>query len=468
MPFNTFTFLVFFGIVFLVFNATKNWRLQKWLLLFFSQIFYAAWNPPFLILLWIVTFCNWNFAKLIHGTPVEPWRKFYLALSLITSLGLLVYFKYADFLLGIYLNFARSVGVEYQPKSYNVMLPLGISFYTFHTLSYVIDIYRRNAASTASFTDFSLYVSFFPQLIAGPIVRAHYFLPQLVSKKTAAVDQIGWGFILFIFGLFQKTVLADGILAPVVDKLYNDPSAASAWDAWLGILAFSSQIFFDFSGYSTCAVGLALCFGLRLPENFHAPYGALGFSDFWRRWHISLSSWLRDYLYISLGGNRGSKLSIARALMLTMLIGGLWHGASWMFVLWGFMHGLFLLTERYLRPYMHFLRKYFSNAGLSVATFLMVTLTWIPFRSPDVDTARAVWSAMFRTGFPSLPPDTFLVALLVCVGVPFWHILTRNSEPMGWFRCLPTPLQGIAVGLGMLGIFLMSGGESRGFIYFQF
>lgn len=468
MPFNTLTFLLFFAVVFAIYNAAENWTLKKWLLLAFSQIFYAAWNPPFIILLWIVTFLNWHLAHLIYKASTDAWRKVYLALSLIVSLGLLCYFKYADFLLSNFVLMAARIGVDFHPAPFNVILPLGISFYTFHTLSYVIDIYRRNAPNTASFTDFSLYVSFFPQLIAGPIVRASFFLPQLQSKKIATTDQVWWGLTLFIFGLFQKSVLADAILTPVVDQLYEHPTTVSAWDAWLGILAFSGQIFFDFSGYSTCAIGLALCFGLRLPTNFHSPYGAIGFSDFWRRWHISLSSWLRDYLYVSLGGNRGSAFSVARALMLTMLIGGLWHGASWMFILWGFMHGLFLLGERHARPYSHVLQKHFSSAGLSVATFVVITLTWIPFRSPDVGTAQAVWTAMFRAGFPSLSPDAFLTALLVSVGVPLWHVATRHSEPMSWFKCLPPTLQGLAVGAGMLGIFLVSGGEPRGFIYFQF
>lgn len=468
MPFNTLTFLVFFAVVFSVYNATKNWALKKWLLLGFSQIFYAAWNPPFIVLLWIVTFLNWCLARLIYKESNDARRKFYLTLSLSASLGLLGYLKYADFLLKNFVLLAAHWGVDYHPAPFNVILPLGISFYTFHALSYVIDLYRRHATETASFTDFALYVSFFPQLVAGPIVRASYFLPQLRSKKTATKDQLGWGLTLFIFGLFQKSVLADAILAPVVDQLYDHPSAASAWDAWLGILAFSGQIFFDFSGYSTCAIGLALCFGFRFPSNFHAPYGAIGFSDFWRRWHISLSSWLRDYLYVSFGGNRGSTFSVARALMLTMLIGGLWHGASWMFILWGFLHGLLLLAERYLRPYRHILQRNFSNAGLSIATFLVLTLTWIPFRSPDIGTAQAVWSAMFRAGFPSLLPGALLITLFVCVGLPLWQAASRNSEPMSWFKCLSPTLQGLVLGAGMLGIFLVSGGEPRGFIYFQF
>lgn len=468
MPFNTLTFLFFFVTVFVAYSATKNWVFKKWLLLVFSQIFYAAWNPPFIILLWVVTTLNWYLANLIHNESNEARRKLYLMLSLGASLSLLGYFKYADFLLSNFVILAAQWGVEYQATSFNVILPLGISFYTFHALSYVIDLYRRHATDTASFTDFALYVSFFPQLIAGPIVRASYFLPQLRGEKVATRDQLGWGLILFIFGLFQKSVLADAILAPVVDQLYDHPNAASAWDAWLGILAFSGQIFFDFSGYSTCAIGLALCFGFRFPSNFHAPYGAVGFSDFWRRWHISLSSWLRDYLYVSLGGNRGSAFSVARAIMLTMLIGGLWHGASWMFILWGFLHGLFLLVERYLRPYRHILKRYFSSAGVSFTTFLVVTLTWIPFRSPDVGTAKAVWAALFRAGLPNMLPGALLVTLFVGVGLPLFHAATRNMEPMNWFKCLSPALQGLAVGVGMIGIFLVSGGESRGFIYFQF
>lgn len=468
MPFNTITFLLFFTVVISVYSVVKSWAAKKWLLLAFSQIFYAAWNPPFIMLLWITTLVNWWLASLIDKESSATKRRAYLVLSLAASLGLLGYFKYGAFVLANFTAFLAFLGVNYQPAPFNVILPIGISFYTFHALSYTIDTYRRSTSATASLSDFALYMSFFPQLVAGPIVRASHFLPQLHTNKTATRDQLGLGLVLLTVGLFQKNVLADAILARVADQLYGQPQTASAWDAWAGVLAFSGQIFFDFSGYSTCAIGLALCFGLQFPQNFRAPYGAIGFSDFWRRWHISLSSWLRDYLYIPLGGNRGSVLSVAWALMLTMIIGGMWHGASWMFLLWGCLHGVYLLVERLLRPHVELIRAYFSKFGLSMATFLVITLTWIPFRSTDANNANAVVVALFRTGFPNLQLGTIFLVFFVCIGLMLWHTANRDNDQMHWFTSRSQSFQTVTLGLCLICIFLVSGGEPRGFIYFQF
>ena len=398
----------------------------------------------------------------------EASRKAYLLLSLIASLGLLSYFKYGGFLLDNFVAMLALLGIDFKPMPSNLILPIGISFYTFHALSYTIDTYRRQTVAAASLSDFALYMSFFPQLVAGPIVRATHFLPQLLANRSSTSDQLGWGLILVIFGLFQKTVLADAIFAPVADQLYLQPAIASGWDAWAGILAFSGQIFCDFSGYSTCAIGLALCFGLLFPENFRAPYGAIGFSDFWRRWHISLSSWLRDYLYVPMGGGRGSALSKVRALMLTMLLGGLWHGASWMFLLWGGLHGGYLLLERLTQRLAPTLRRHFSDAGLAIGTFLVITLTWIPFRAHDPATALAVVSALFRTGFPSLLPVSLLASMACAVGIMILHITNRERNLRDWFLTISRPAQTMLLGLCLIGIFLVSGGEPRGFIYFQF
>jgi len=468
MPFNSLTFLLFFAVVLCAYRCSRKWQVKKGLLLLFSQVFYAAWNPPFLVLLWVTTFVNWWLARQMNRESSEARRKAYLLLSLIASLGLLSYFKYGGFLVENFVAILALWGIDFKPLPFNLILPIGISFYTFHALSYTIDTYRRQTVAAASLSDFALYMSFFPQLVAGPIVRATHFLPQLLTNRSPTSDQLGWGLILVIFGLFQKTVLADAIFAPVVDQLYLQPAIASGWDAWAGILAFSGQIFCDFSGYSTCAIGLALCFGLHFPENFRAPYGAIGFSDFWRRWHISLSSWLRDYLYIPLGGSRGSSLSNGRALMLTMLLGGLWHGASWMFLLWGGLHGGYLLLERLTQRLVPTLRRHFSDAALAMATFLVITLTWIPFRAHDQTTALAVVSALFRTGFPNLLPNSLFSSLACALGIVVLHITNRERNLRDWFLKIPRPAQTMLLGLCLIGIFLVSGGEPRGFIYFQF
>ncbi len=467
MPFNTLTFLFYFAIVLGAYQATRGWRTKKFLLLCFSQLFYAAWDPPLVVLLWITTVVNWWLARLISVERIDVRRKAYLLLSLTVSLGLLGYFKYGAFVLVNFVAMLSALGIHFQPAPFDVVLPIGISFFTFHALSYTIDVYRRQTTPT-SLWDFSLYMSFFPQLVAGPIVRATHFLPQLLEDRRATRDQMGRGLTLIIFGLFQKTVFADSVFAPVADQLYLDPGAVSAWDAWAGILAFSGQIFCDFSGYSTCAIGLALCFGFHFPENFRAPYGAVGFSDFWRRWHISLSSWLRDYVYIPLGGNRGSALQVSRNLLVTMLLGGIWHGASWMFLLWGALHGSYLLIERACLPYGRRFRRYFSNAGLALATFFIVTLTWIPFRAADANAASGVLKALFRTGFPELPPGTLLASLACSLGMVFLHIGEQNRSLGGGFFGMSRWTQAIVLGLCSIGIFLVSGGEPRGFIYFQF
>lgn len=468
MPFNTLSFLLFFAVVFVAYQLAHSWRAKKTLLLLFSQVFYAAWNPPFIALLWVTTVLNWLLARLMDKEETETRRKAYFLVSVTVTLSLLGYFKYASFMQAQFIAVLAGLGIEFKPPPFDIILPIGISFYTFHALSYAIDVYRRQTAVTASLLDFALYMSFFPQLVAGPIVRASHFLPQLTKPRAATSEQLGWGLILLVFGLFQKTVLADTIFAPVVDQLYSSPESATAWDAWAGVLAFSGQIFCDFAGYSTCAIGLALCFGFHFPENFRSPYGAIGFSDFWRRWHISLSSWLRDYLYIPLGGNRGSSFRVTRNLLLTMLLGGLWHGASLMFLCWGGLHGLYLLIERLSRPHVQAFRRWFSAAGLAAVTFIVVTLTWIPFRASDANNAVAVLAALFRPGMPQALPGPLLVSLACSLGILSLHIRGRQGTFQDWFLSVPRNLQTVLMGLCAIGIFLVSGGDSRAFIYFQF
>src|SRR5688572_18835656 len=261
---------------------------------------------------------------------------------------MLIFFKYGTFLLDNFVTIVNSMGIDYQPAKPNIILPAGISFYTFTTLCYTIDMYKRESKPVKTLLDFSLFVTFFPHLVAGPIVRPPQLVPQFATPKSANRQQMMQGLFLLTLGLFMKVVMADTFLAGPSDSVFNFGNQLSGLDAWMGVLAFSGQIFFDFAGYSTCAIGVAMCLGFTLPENFRFPYAAIGFSDFWRRWHITLSSWLRDYLYIPLGGNRKGKGRTYINLMLTMLLGGLWHGASWTFVVWGGLHGLYLCAERLL------------------------------------------------------------------------------------------------------------------------
>ena len=302
MLFNSLTFVVFFAIVVALHYAPLSWRFKKSNLLIASYLFYAAWNPPFVILLWISTIVDWNVAKWMFAEQRKNRRKLLLLLSMATNLGILGYFKYGGFLLENWQAFMGTFGIEYQVPEWSIILPVGISFYTFQTMAYTLDIYFRRAEPAKSFLDFALFVTFFPQLVAGPIVRPTHLIPQFAQPHVATAKQFGWGLSLAILGLFQKVVIADGLLASAAEEVFDAGGPVSTLDAWLGTLAFSGQIFSDFAGYSTTAIGVALCLGFSLPTNFRFPYAAIGFSDFWRRWHISLSSWLRDYLYIPLGG----------------------------------------------------------------------------------------------------------------------------------------------------------------------
>ena len=349
MVFNSLSFAVFLAVVLLLYQLPFRWRIHKLILLVASYVFYMAWNPPFVALLWISTLTDWFIARRLQQTDDDLRRRLLVGASLGVNLGLLAFFKYSGFALENFAALLGAVGVDYQPAAPDLVLPLGISFYTFQTLSYTLDVYRRESEPCGSFLDYALFVTFFPQLVAGPIVRSRTFLPQCTERRRASASQWTSGISLLSLGLFQKIVLADALLAPVAESVFDSNTIPDAASAWIGTLAFSGQIFCDFSGYSSCAIGVALCLGFVLPENFAAPYASIGFSDFWRRWHISLSSWLRDYLYISLGGNRRGASRTYVNLMLTMLIGGLWHGASWSFVVWGGLHGFYLVAERVAR-----------------------------------------------------------------------------------------------------------------------
>ncbi|MFZ6658546.1 MBOAT family O-acyltransferase [Undibacterium sp. TJN19] len=335
MLFNSFTFLLFFILVYGIFWMLPNWAYRKTLLLVASYLFYAAWNPPYVFLLILSTLVDWWLAMRIGKAASPARRKLLLFFSIACNLGMLSYFKYGSFLLDGFTDAANALGWPIKHLDHSILLPIGISFYTFASLSYTVDVYRGVIKSAYSFRDYALFVSFFPHLVAGPIVKANILMPQIEKPVLPDANQVAWGFALFLLGLFAKLVLADALFAPLVNGVYAHPEQYGVLETWCAIVSFSGQIYFDFCGYSLCAIGLAKSFGFYFPENFNYPYTATSFSDFWRRWHISLSSWLRDYLYVPLGGNKHGVFRTYLALFITMLIGGLWHGASWMFVLWG-------------------------------------------------------------------------------------------------------------------------------------
>ena len=471
MAFNSLIFLIFFAIVLGLHSLPLQWQAKKTNLLLASYIFYAAWNPPFIVLLWLSTLTDWFAARKIAVTSAGA-KRFFLILSIAVNLGLLGYFKYGGFLEANIAALLGTMGVSYVPSGANIILPLGISFYTFQSMSYSIDVYRDRIKPHHSFLDFALYVTFFPQLVAGPILRAGFFLQQLANENKQRVNQMGWGLAIITVGMFEKVVLADGALAPIVERVYGEASAAGGVDAWIGTMAFAGQIFFDFNGYSMIAVGLGKCFGFELPWNFLSPYGAVGFSDFWRRWHITLSTWLRDYLYISLSGNRAGAARTIVNLMLTMLIGGLWHGASWLFVLWGGVHGLFLVIERVARQLFEnstLVRTAGMQFVLGIMTWLAVCLAWVLFRAEDPASAAHLLTSMltFGSGEELLGGIEVLTVVAVIVSLLATHWFMRDRSFESVFKGLSWPVVGLILGAMLIAI-VLSPGEERDFIYFEF
>jgi alginate O-acetyltransferase complex protein AlgI len=471
MVFNSLSFLIFFAVVLLFHNLVPSWKVRKKGLLFFSYLFYAAWNPPFVILLWISTAVDWVAGKKIINAKTRFQKKVFLTLSLVANLGLLGFFKYGNFLLDNFIYLLGLINIDYHPARPDIILPVGISFYTFQSMSYSLDIYRGKMKQWRSFWDFALYVTFFPQLVAGPIVRAIDFLPQLIEPVKVSARRLGWGLSLLVIGLYEKVFLADAIFAPVVDSVYGNTAKAGFADAWLGTLAFSGQIFFDFAGYSTCAIGTALCLGFILPDNFKYPYGAIGFADFWRRWHISLSTWLRDYLYIPLGGNRKGPTKAYVNLMLTMLIGGLWHGASWRYVIWGGLHGAFLMADRLIRKRFkpvdlgtHKLFAFF----LATLTYFFLQFTWVVFRSQDFTSVFNLLQQMFQFN-PStvLTTEEIIVIGTISVVVFLYHYWMRDHSIEDLVLRMPAAARVFFLAVMLITLALIPG-DDRAFIYFQF
>ncbi len=471
MVFNSLTFALFFALVLAIHSLPLPWRTRKVNLLVASYLFYAAWNPPFVILLWISTVIDWYAAqKLVHAERASA-RRGWMLLSVLANLGMLSYFKYGNFLLENFSAVMAGVGIVYVPPSFDIVLPVGISFYTFATMSYTLDVYLRRAAPARSFLDYALFVTFFPHLVAGPIMRPTELVPQFAEPRRATPDMLRFGLALMTLGLFQKVVLADGFLSRAAEMVYDGKGAPGALDAWMGTLAFSGQIFCDFAGYSTTAIGAAMCLGFAMPDNFRFPYAAVGFSDFWRRWHITLSAWLRDYLYIPLGGNRHGEARTYLALMVTMLLGGLWHGASWTFVVWGGLHGTYLAMERLLRSrFASYRPGPIALLALGLLTYALVNVTWVFFRAHTFGKASEVLRGMFGANAhaePILPTAQLAMVTLIVVGMVFTHWRMRESTLESAVARTPALLLSGAWALMAFAI-VIAQGAGNAFIYFQF
>ena len=346
MLFNSIEFVVFFVVVYGLYLVLSH-RAQNVLLLLASYLFYGWWDWRFLSLIWLSTLVDYLAGLGMERAPTQKRRKLWLLLSLAFNLGLLGTFKYMGFFARSFADAFAGLGIAVDVRFTDLVLPVGISFYTFQSLTYTVDVYRRGLQATRNLLDFALVVAFFPQLMAGPIERAKHMLPQMEKPRQVSFELVAQGAWLILIGYFKKVVLADN-MAPFTNRMFADPSSVHGLEVLIGIYAFAFQIYGDFSGYSDIARGAAKCLGFDLMYNFKMPYFAVNPSDFWRRWHISLSTWLRDYLYINLGGNRGSTARTYRNLMLTMVLGGLWHGAAYNFVAWGVFHGAILCIHRWL------------------------------------------------------------------------------------------------------------------------
>ncbi|MCW8934270.1 MAG: MBOAT family protein [Gammaproteobacteria bacterium] len=395
MLFNSFIFWIFFLIIIVAYRYLPH-QGQNRLLLAGSYIFYGYWDYRYLSLIFISTIIDYFVATGIYNSSEQQQKKRILLISICANLGMLGFFKYYNFFAVEMSELLLLIGLPVPIKTLNIVLPVGISFYTFQTMSYTIDVYRGKTVPTSRFLDFALYVSFFPQLVAGPIERSYNLLPQILEKRPQLKENLVEGIYHICIGMFKKVVIADN-MAPIVNSVFSRPvSDLSGPEIMVGIYAFAFQIYGDFSGYSSIAQGIAKLMGFNLSWNFKMPYFASNPSDFWQRWHITLSAWLRDYLYVPLGGNRLGKLLTLRNLMLTMLLGGLWHGAGWTFIAWGFYHGLLLIAYRVFefkqQGVARKLMEHRVGKGLRIIFFFhLICFSWLLFRADSID---QVWAMM--------------------------------------------------------------------------
>ncbi len=491
-------FFLFFALVFAVAWTLRSNTARKAFLLLCSYFFYACFfvGDPFTFFAhlraeeWASLPPGWWFPFVLLGSTCMDYlvglkiedsstawrRKCFLLVSLTINLGTLCTFKYLNFFIGSAHQFLASIGLETSIHTLRIVLPYGVSFYTFQSISYTIEVYRRHLKAERSFLDLAFFIGFFPPLVAGPIVRAMHFLPQAKTRPLWSQVDVRGALVLFLVGFVKKACVADGV-APFVDQFFAHPQNYGVGSSWIGVLLYAVQIYGDFSGYTDMAIAVAGLLGYSLTINFNFPYFASSITDFWRRWHISLSTWLRDYLYISLGGNRGPTLFTYRNILLTMLLGGLWHGASWVFVLWGGLHGAGLIAHRL------WTRARESSAGavakvprLSAAlghvfavclTFYFVCLCWIFFRAVDLSKALVVVRSFVffqKNGAETLNPQLWWLL----GGLAFVHWLNYKRIFATWWRRLPEPLFATSYGAGWAVVLLFTPAHYVPFIYFQF
>jgi len=484
--FTHIAFWIFFGVVLLFSSLMQKNRFLRISFLFLASLyFYYKTGGYFFSLLVVSTITDYTIGLLLDKIKPQWQRQLLVGLSLLINLSVLAYFKYTYFVLDIYSSITntRIIPFDYLAQAMNqwfgssfnidsITLPVGISFFTFQTISYTIDVYRKELKPVRNIIDFGFYVSFFPQLIAGPIVRAKTFIPQIYRKTILSEKWIWWAITLILGGLFKKMVISDFISTNFIDRVFQHPIAYSGLEVILSVYAYALQIYCDFSGYTDIALGVALLLGFRLPKNFNHPYKAISLSDFWRRWHMSLSSWLRDYLYIPLGGNQKGKLRTLINLMITMLIGGLWHGAALKFVIWGALHGIGLAFNRLLN-------YIFKQSGPIIRvfgwfiTFHFVVLTWIVFRIDSWQNAQIMLDRIVRAFMPVnminiLSPQPYLFTLILIGFIIHW--LPDNFRRNLKLRYIKSPiwLKILLASLMLYIIYILHQKTLIPFIYFRF
>ncbi len=474
MLFNSLEYVAFLLTVFALYWATVRYaRVALGVLLAASLVFYASWNAWYLSLIVATTLVDFTIGRRIaRGAPKR--RKLWAVTSVAYNLGVLGVFKYFNFFMNQADSLLGMAGLEAWGLRLDVLLPVGISFFTFQSMSYTIDIYRDRLEPIDSYPRYLLYVSFFPQLVAGPIVRARDLLPQLAARPRLTDEMGGRGLFLIGLGLFKKVVVADYLALNLVDRTFSGPEHFTSVEMLAGVYGYALQIYCDFSGYSDIAIGSALLLGFTFPENFNGPYKARNLQDFWRRWHISLSTWLRDYLYITLGGSRNGAWKTYRNLALTMLLGGLWHGAGWNFIIWGALHGFALAILRWWQRRRDaagrqpLLRGPLGGALATCFTFHYVCFAWIFFRAPDLGSATGVLVQLSQlsVGAANLTPHILAVMAAGFV-THFWPRRAFDAVVAGYAR-LHWAWQGaslVAVGLALR---KLASTDVVPFIYFQF
>jgi alginate O-acetyltransferase complex protein AlgI len=468
--FFLFLFTAFIGVYL---SLNENHRAKLTFVTLFSLYFYYKSSGGYFVLLIFATIIDFNLANLIYQTPEKWKKKIYIVITLIVNLGMLGYFKYTNFL---YESFFWNADAQFQPL--DIFLPVGVSFFTFQSLSYTLDIYRGDLKPVSNILDYAFFVSFFPQLVAGPIVRASEFLPQIDKPTLVTKEMFGRAVFLIGCGLFKKAVISDYISINFVDRVFDAPTLYSGIENLLAVYGYALQIYCDFSGYSDMAIGIALLLGFHFPVNFNSPYQSKNITEFWRRWHISLSTWLRDYLYISLGGNRKGKLRTYLNQMITMVLGGLWHGASWRFIIWGALHGLALAIHKIFKSWnedesLPIPETRFSRVVNTLITFHFVCLCWIFFRASSMQNAVD----MIRQMLHHLSPEIIFefvagykaVMLLMFVGY-LMHFMPGRIEHALQQRLTDMPLAYKAAFMIVIIVIIVQT-KSAGiqpFIYFQF